>query len=52
MSCPLLLIGVANVPEVTSGKSLGVHIDEALTWAAYIRGDLKEINHRNRSAKL
>ena len=32
MSRPSLLIGDANVPKVTSGKSLGVHIEEALTW--------------------
>ena len=32
MSCPSLLIGDANVPKVTSGKSLGVHIDKTLTW--------------------
>ena len=36
MSCPSLLIGDANVPKVTSAKSLGVHIEVALTWAAHI----------------
>ena len=51
MSCQSLLTGDANVPKVTSGKSLAVHIDEALTRAAHIRGELKEINQRNRSAK-
>ena len=41
MSCQSLLIGDANVPTVSSGKSLAVHI----------RGELKEINQCNRSVK-
>ena len=42
-SCPSLLIGDANVPKVTSVKSLGVHIEEALTWAAHIEETSKKL---------
>ena len=54
MSCPSLHIGDANVRKVTSGKSLGVNIDEALTWdmgSTYQRRPQKKKNERNRSAK-
>ena len=43
MSCPSLLIGDANVPKVRSTKSLGVHIDEALTWATHIEETSKKL---------
>ena len=43
MSCPSLLIGDANVPKVTSAKSLGVHIEVALTWAAHIEETSKKL---------
>lgn len=43
MSCPSLLIGDANVPKVTSAKSLGVHTEEALTWAAHIEKTSKKL---------
>lgn len=35
MSCPSHLNEDTNVPKVTSAKSLVVHVDEALTWAAH-----------------
>lgn len=50
MSCPSLLNGDADVPKVTSPKSLGEHIDDALTRSAHIEKDLKEIKQCNRSA--
>ena len=50
MSCPSLLNGDADVPKVTSAKSLGEHIDDALTRSAHIEKDLKEIKQCNRSA--
>ena len=43
MSCPSLLIGDANVPKVTSAKSLGVYIEVALTWAAHIEETSKKL---------
>ena len=43
MSCPSLLIGDANVPKVTSAKSLVEYIDEALTWATHIEETSKKL---------
>ena len=43
MSCPSVLIGDANVPKVTSAKSLGVHIEKALTWDAHIAETSKKL---------
>ena len=43
MSCQTLLIGDANLPKVTSAKSLGVHIEVALTWAAHIEETSKKL---------
>ena len=43
MSCPSLLIGDANVPKVTSAKSLGVHIERAFTWDAHIEETSKKL---------
>ena len=43
MSCPSLLNEDANVPKVTSTKSLGVHVDGALTWAAHIEESSKKL---------
>ena len=43
MSCSSLLIGDANVPKVTSAKSLGVHTEEALTWTAHIEETSKKL---------
>ena len=43
MSCSSLLIGDANVSKVTSAKSLGVHTEEALTWAAHIEETSKKL---------
>ena len=43
MSCPSLLNEDTSVPKVTSAKSLGVHDDEALTWAAHIEEISKKL---------
>ena len=43
MSCPSLLVREANVPKVTSAKSVGEHIDEALTRAAHIEKTSKKL---------
>ena len=53
MSCLSLLIGDANVPEVTLAHPWVYILTRRLhgTWAVHIRGGLKEINQRNRSAK-
>ena len=42
MSCQSLLTGDANVPKVTSGKSLAVHIDEALHGQHILDGNSKK----------
>ena len=54
MSCLSLLIGDANVPEVTLAHPWVYILTRRLhgTWAVHIRGGLKEINQCNRSAKL
>ena len=53
MSCLSLLIGDANVPEVTLAHPWVYILTRRLhgTWAVHIRGGLKEINQCNRSAK-
>ena len=53
MSCLSLLIGDANVPEVTLAHPWVYILTRRLhgIWAVHIRGGLKEINQRNRSAK-
>ena len=43
MSCPSHLNEDTNVPKVTSAKSLVVHVDEALTWAAHIEEISKKL---------
>ena len=43
MSCPSLLNGDANVPKLTSAKSLGEHIDDALTRSAHIEKTSKKL---------
>ena len=52
MSCPSLLIGDANVPKVTSAKSLVEYIDEALTWAAHIEETSKKLTSAIGALKL
>ena len=43
-TCPVIQIGDTCVPRITSTKSLGLHIDEALSWSKHIEEISKKLS--------